>query len=99
MKQHLSNYEEQKQKIFDKKRVKNELTLIMTCLEQFALRVQSKLEHADWSAKRELIRALVKRIEINQQDVNVVFRISPPDLLDVPQVHGYECLQHCEGRN
>jgi site-specific DNA recombinase len=99
MKQHLSNYEEQKQKIFDKKRVKNELTLIMTCLEQFALRVQSKLEHADWSAKRELIRALVKRIEINQQDVNVVFRISPPDLLDVPQGDGYECLQHCEGRN
>ncbi len=98
MKQHLSNYEEQKQKIFDKKRVKNELTLIMTCLEQFALRVQSKLEHADWSAKRELIRALVKRIEINQQDVNVVFRISPPDLLDVPQGDGYECLQHCEGR-
>ncbi|BBE08165.1 Site-specific recombinase, DNA invertase Pin [Mycoavidus cysteinexigens] len=63
------------------------------------MKVQSKLECADWSAKRELIRALVKRIEINQQDVNVVFRISPPDLLDVPQGGGYECLQHCEGRN
>ena len=99
MKQHLKSIEEQKQNIVDKKRIKNELTLIMTCLEQFALKVQSNLEHADWSTKRELITALVKRIEINQQDVNVVFRISPPDLPNTTQQGNNECLQYCEGRH
>jgi site-specific DNA recombinase len=83
MKYHLKSIEEQKQKILDKKHLKNELTLIMTRLEQLASGVQSNIEHADWSTKRDLIRMLVKRIEINHQDVNVVFRVKelPKDAL------------------
>src|SRR5260364_412139 len=45
--------------------LKNELTLIVTRLEQFALAVKSKLEHIDWLTKRNLIRTWVKRIEIH----------------------------------
>lgn len=65
MKYHLKSIEEQKQKILDEKHLKNELTLIVTRLEQFALAVKSKLEHIDWLTKRNLIRTWVKRIEIH----------------------------------
>jgi site-specific DNA recombinase len=74
MKYHLKSIEEQKQKILDKKNLKNELTLIMTRLEQSASGVQSNLEHADWSTKHDLIRTLVKRIKINHQEVCGILR-------------------------
>jgi site-specific DNA recombinase len=97
MKCHLKNIEEQKQKILDQRHLKNELTLVMTRLEQFASAVKSKLEEADWSTKRDLIRTLVKRIEINQEDVNLVFRIKELASSNEGQPGGsnQESLQHC----
>ena len=35
------------------------------------------LEAADWASKRDLIRALVKRVAVARDDVNIVFRIDP----------------------
>src|SRR5215475_4835608 len=32
---------------------------------------------ADWASQRDLIRALVKRVEVARNEVNVVFRIDP----------------------
>lgn len=49
----------------------------MARLEEFAEQVQAGLEQADWSTRRELIRTLVKRVEINHEQVRVVFRINP----------------------
>jgi site-specific DNA recombinase len=96
MKYHLKSIEEQKQKILDKKHLKNELTLIMTRLEQLASGVQSKIEHADWSTKRDLIRTSVKRIEINHQDVNVVFRVKElPSPNGCQQESNQESSQYC----
>ncbi len=47
----------------------------MTNIENFSSKVKSGLETVDWNAKRDIIRALVKRIEINLMEVKVVFRI------------------------
>ena len=44
-------------------------------LETFAAQVQDRLATADWATQRELIRALVKRVEIDHGQVTVVFRI------------------------
>ena len=76
MKQRLKIITEQKNKITDQTKLKNELMLIVTNLENFSLSVESKLENIDWTTKRDIIRTLVKRIEINREDVNVVFRIN-----------------------
>src|SRR3954468_18238741 len=35
------------------------------------------LDEADWTTKRDLIRTLVRRIEVNDQHVRVVFRVDP----------------------
>src|SRR5256712_1274454 len=44
-------------------------------LEDFAALVHTGLETADWLSQRELIRALVKRVEVAQDLVHVVFRV------------------------
>jgi site-specific DNA recombinase len=35
------------------------------------------LQQADWQARREIIRTLVKRVEMDEHQVRVVFRLSP----------------------
>ncbi len=46
-------------------------------LETFAALVCDQLDEADWTTRRDLIRALVRRIEIDDQHVRVVFRNGP----------------------
>jgi site-specific DNA recombinase len=48
---------------------------IIGCLEEFAMELRAGLESADWSTRRAIIRALVKVIEVDRDDVYVVFRI------------------------
>jgi site-specific DNA recombinase len=44
-------------------------------LEQFAERVHHRLTSAEPDLKRELIRALVKRVELGAEDIRVIYRI------------------------
>jgi site-specific DNA recombinase len=61
----------------DEEARQQELRLIVRYLEEFAQRVTAGLEQADWMRRRELIRTLVKRVEIGTEAVNVVFRVEP----------------------
>ncbi len=51
------------------------LHLVIGRLEEFAQRVQAGLDELDWHGRREIIRAVVRRIEIDRDQVEVVFRI------------------------
>jgi site-specific DNA recombinase len=54
-----------------------ELRLIVGRLEDFASQVKTDLAEADWNMRREIIRALVKRVEVGMEEVKVVFRVGP----------------------
>jgi site-specific DNA recombinase len=54
-----------------------ELTLIIGRLEAFAAKVHQGLDAVDWHDKRDIIRTLVRRIEIDGTHVEVVFRVPP----------------------
>ena len=57
-----------------------ELFLVINRLEEFASAVNDRLSTVDFNTKREIIRALVKRIEIHKNEIVVVFRVDPdPD--------------------
>jgi len=75
LRQRLTALEEQAQQLRDETALTTELRLIIGRLEDFAARVHNGLEEADWTSKRELIRALVKRIDVAHDEVNVVFRV------------------------
>jgi site-specific DNA recombinase len=70
-----------------------ELRLVIGCLEEFAQRVDQGLEASDWMARREIIRALVKTVKIEDGTVRISYRISPPPFDGGPS--GGPSLPHC----
>ena len=57
-----------------------ELRLILGRLETFAATVHDGLQQANFHTRREIIRSLVKRVDVDQQHLRVVFRVSPTAL-------------------
>jgi len=65
----------------DKAATESDLRLIIGHLDDFAATLADNLDHLDWEAQRAIIRTLVKRVEIDQNQVTVVFRIGPGPLV------------------
>jgi site-specific DNA recombinase len=95
LRQRLTALEEQAQQLQDEAALQTELQLIIGRLEDFAAQVHGGLAAADWTSKRELIRALVKRVEVTQDQVNVVFRVDQRPTEPDP---AKKSLQLCRGR-
>ncbi len=100
MRERLKQIEEQALQINDDVSLERELRLILGRLDEFASRVKQGLDQADWSTRRDIIRALVKRVEIDQEHVRVVFRVNPPPgAPQPPSEKDSPSLQHCGGRD
>ena len=82
----------QAKELTNKESLESELRLVVSCLEQFVSSVKGGLDHADWVTKRDIIRALVRRVEVKKEQVNVVFRVDPFPF-DLRPERGV--LQHC----
>ena len=94
MRERIKQLEEQQQQLRDEAGLEQELRLILGRLEDFTSRVKEGLQTADWSTRREIIRALVKRVEIDQEQVHVVFRVGP-NTPSSPSDKNTQSLQHC----
>jgi len=77
MRERIQHLEEQLQRLQEEAEVEGELRLILGRLETFAAKVKDGLHDADFQTRREILRALVKRVEIDEQQIRVVFRVSP----------------------
>ena len=95
LRRRIAQAEAQRQQFVDAATLQTELQLIIGRLEDFATQVQHGLAEADWGRKRDLIRALVKRVEVARDDVNIVFRIDPYPSDNDPEK---KSLQLCRGR-
>ncbi len=60
------------------------LRLAIGHLQDFAARVRSGLEGADGETRRGILRALVKRVEVDCEEVRVVYRCSDEDPSGLP---------------
>ena len=87
----------------DQERIQTDLRLIEGQLKEFNSRVRAGLEEAGWEVKRDIIRALVKQVEVAREQVNVVFRVDPRPFDSRPErgmVHfclGRERSTNCVG--
>ena len=70
--------EHQIEQVAEQEISRSELQLIVGRLEDFASKVTGSSDSMGFEAQRDLIRMLVKRIEIDQEAVNIVFRVAPP---------------------
>src|SRR5262249_60223593 len=95
LRQRLARLEEQRQQLAEEATRHTELQLIIRRLEDFATKVRDGLEEADWASKRDLIRTLVKRVEVARDPVNIWFRNDPYPGDNEPEK---KRLQHCRGR-
>jgi site-specific DNA recombinase len=84
-KQRLAKLQEQAGSQADQESQQKELRLIIGRLQEFANRVRDGLQAADWSLRREVIRALVKQVEVDQNEVRVVYRVSPNPFDSAPE--------------
>lgn len=79
----LARMEEQSARLVDEAAADAELQRIVGRLEEFSTTVRERLADADWGFRRDLIRGVVKRVEIDEEQAHVVFRIT-----DLPQAAG-----------
>ena len=66
------------------------MELIVNNLEDFSSGAITKIDSLDWNGKRDIIRLVVKRIEIGESDINIVYKIN-----QLPDTNG---MQHCCNR-
>src|SRR5262249_35446262 len=93
--QRLTKLEEACQQRRNEATQEAELRLVIGQWEEFARHVSQELQEPDWATRREIVRALVKQVEIDEQEVRIVYRVSPSPFEGSPQ---QGCLQHCWGR-
>ena len=96
LRQRLTELEDRDRQLRTELTQQAELRLVITQLEDFALKVKDGLAEADWLTKRDLIRTLVQRVEIGPETVNVVFRVIPDPFESSPDSGS---LQHRWGRD
>lgn len=95
LKQRAATLAQQVHSLAEEQASETERQLILGRLEEFARQVEQGLETADPFQQREIIRALVRRIEVEAGQVKIVFKISSSPFVLRPK---QGVLQHCPGR-
>ena len=54
-----------------------DLRLVIGRLDDFAQTVRDNLDQVDWTTKQLIIRTVVKRVEVDLEEVRVIFRVGP----------------------
>jgi site-specific DNA recombinase len=96
LRQRIAHIDTQCQQLADEETLHHDLHLIIGRLEAFGQKVHQRLDDIEWSEQREIIRALVKRVEIGEDQVQVVFRVEPYLSEADPEK---KSLQLCRGSN
>ncbi len=96
LRQRIAALEKETQEMEAQACVQADLRLVVGRLEDFARQVQSGLADADWQRRREIIQALVRRVEVGAEAVTVVFRVGASPFVAAPDEGGR--LPLCTGR-
>jgi len=75
LRQRIAHIEEQCETLADEELLQREMRLIVSRLDDFAAQVGRNPDDLEWGKKREIIRALVRRVEVGLEHVHVVFRV------------------------
>jgi site-specific DNA recombinase len=70
-----------------------ELRLVIGQFDAFAAQIRASLDQADFTTKRSLLRLLIKRIEVANEEVRIVYKVSHRPFVNSPSSGGF--LQDC----
>jgi site-specific DNA recombinase len=91
-KERLATLELDLKRRLDAEESREALHLVIGRMREFAAKVADGLGAADWATRRSIIRAIVKRVEIDEHEVRVIYKITPDPLNQGEQGAS---LQHC----
>jgi site-specific DNA recombinase len=77
LKLRLSQLQDQQQAAVEAANAERELSLVISRLEDFSAKISRGLDRLDWQGMRNIIHTVVRRIEIDHDSVEVVFRVPP----------------------
>lgn len=98
-KERLAHMEKEAQEQANLEAQEQELRLVVGCFQEFAARVQEGLEGADWQTQRGIIRALVKRVEIGEDLIRLVYRVDCRPFVNAPKEgFSHDCLRRSVNR-
>jgi site-specific DNA recombinase len=97
MKQRMSQLQERLDAAVRTAERERDIRLVVSRLEDFAVKVSDGLDRLDRAGQREIVRAMVKRIDVEREEVEIVFRVPPPNLPGGPGRSGRveSGRQHC----
>ena len=70
------------------------LRLVIADFAHFAEEMSHRLDNADFETKRKLLTLLIKRIEVDDEEIRLVYKVTPPPFEHSPAERG-EMLHHC----
>jgi site-specific DNA recombinase len=80
----LSKLQEEERVLSAEQSEQAQLHQVINHLEAFQKQLANGLDELDWRARREVIRLLVKRVEIDHNEVRVIYKVSPPPFVSSP---------------
>jgi site-specific DNA recombinase len=92
LKERLAKLDAEWHQLAQEIREHDELRLVYSRFEDFADQINQSLTQADWKQRREVLRALVKRVEVDNETLRIVYKVPPRPFVNGPQ-RGR--LQHC----
>ena len=73
--QQLEQLEQQLKQQVDQQARQKEMKLVIDNLQTFSSQVATGLDKADWQTRRDIITTLVKRVELQEDQVKIVYRV------------------------
>ncbi len=99
LKSRMSQLHKQQQTVIETANAERELSRVIRRSEDFSAKVSQRLDGLDWLAMREIIRTVVRSVEIDHDNIEIVFRVPPPQ--EPPpagsQIPTSGSRQHCTG--
>ena len=74
LKQRLSQLQERHQAALEAAEIKRDLSLVISRLEDFSAKVTTRLNGLDQVGMQDIVRTLVRRIEIDESHIEVIFQ-------------------------
>jgi site-specific DNA recombinase len=75
LRQRMTQLQEQQEAAVESANAECELSLVISRLEDFSAKVSQGLDRLNWHGMRQIIHTLVRRIEIDRDSVEIVFRV------------------------
>jgi site-specific DNA recombinase len=91
----LGELEQQLKQQVDQQARAREMKLVIDNLQSFSEQVMSGLDQADWQTRRQIITTLIKQVELEKEQVKIVYRV---DLCPFDRRPKRGDLQHCTAR-